>query len=211
MLPAYPFHRPSLLSPPAEYARLRESEPVARVVLPSGDPAWLVTRFDDVRLVLGDGRFGRAALTGPGAPRISAVPLPPELMFRTDPPVHTRLRGQVNRGFARRRSQGLRPRVQELTDELLDDMERRGPPADLVDVLSDPERFDVTRTDDAHIALGTGPHYCLGGALARIEMQVAVGTLVRRFPTLRLAVPESELTWRTGLLGLEMDTLPVTW
>lgn len=138
MLPAYPFQRPSLLTPPAEYARLRENDPVARVALPSGDPVWLLTRFDDVRLVLGDGRFGRAALTQPGAPQISAVPLPPELMFLTDPPVHTRLRGQVNRGFTPRRSEELRPRVQEITDELLDRVLEQGPPVDLVEALAYP-------------------------------------------------------------------------
>lgn len=60
----------------------------------------------------------------------------------------------------------------------------------------DPHRFDVTRTDNAHIAFGRGAHLCIGANLARMEAQVAIGTLIRRFSNLSLAVPEHELLWR---------------
>jgi cytochrome P450 len=55
------------------------------------------------------------------------------------------------------------------------------------DVFAGPEDMDLERKDNYHIAFGSGPHTCLGGILARAEAQVAIGTLVRRFPKMRLA------------------------
>lgn len=52
--------------------------------------------------------------------------------------------------------------------------------------FADPERFDVGRADNRHLGLSVGPHYCVGAALGRAEAQIAVGTLLRRFPRLRL-------------------------
>ena len=48
----------------------------------------------------------------------------------------------------------------------------------------DPERFDVSRAPNEHLAFGGGTHYCLGTHLARLEAQIAIGSLVRRFPKL---------------------------
>ena len=53
--------------------------------------------------------------------------------------------------------------------------------------FTDPARLDVGRVDDPHLTFSQGIHYCLGAALARLEGQVAIGTLVRRFPQLELA------------------------
>ena len=63
--------------------------------------------------------------------------------------------------------------------------------------FAEPDRFDVSREANAHLAFGHGPHFCLGAPLARVELQVVFGTLFRRFPTLRLAAPVEELpvTW----------------
>jgi pentalenolactone synthase len=74
-----------------------------------------------------------------------------------------------------------------------------------------PEAFDVTRKDNPHLTFGHGPHFCLGAPLARIELQAVFGTLLGRFPTLRLAVPVEELRPRQGMLTGGIAELPVTW
>jgi pentalenolactone synthase len=56
-----------------------------------------------------------------------------------------------------------------------------------------PETFEVTRAANPHLTFGHGLHYCIGASLARIERQTLFGTLIKRFPTLRLAVPVAEL------------------
>jgi cytochrome P450 len=60
-----------------------------------------------------------------------------------------------------------------------------------------------------HIAFGHGIHFCLGAPLARVEGQVAVGSLLRRFPAMRPAVPLEELQWRPGILVRGLSHLPV--
>jgi nocardicin N-oxygenase len=73
------------------------------------------------------------------------------------------------------------------------------------------EDMDVSRADNNHLTFGHGPHHCLGAALARLELQVAVASLTRRFPTLRLAVAPENVTWRAGQTILGIQELPVTW
>jgi cytochrome P450 len=73
----------------------------------------------------------------------------------------------------------------------------------------DPERLDITRTDNRHIAFGWGIHFCLGAPLARIEGQIAIGTLVRRLPNLRLATEAPAFRQSLTLRGL--SALPVTF
>ncbi|MFG2668250.1 cytochrome P450 [Streptomyces sp. NPDC048387] len=74
----------------------------------------------------------------------------------------------------------------------------------------DPDRLDVTRRDNAHLAFGHGIHYCLGAPLARLEGEIAIGTALRRLPGLALAVPQEEVPWRPG--GLRgPESLPVTF
>jgi cytochrome P450 len=74
----------------------------------------------------------------------------------------------------------------------------------------DPDRLDVTRADNAHLAFGHGLHYCLGAPLARLEGEIAIGTVLRRLPNLALAVPYEELSWQVASLR-GPKSLPVTF
>jgi cytochrome P450 len=75
----------------------------------------------------------------------------------------------------------------------------------------DPDRLDVRREDNPHIAFGHGIHYCLGAPLARVEGVVGIGTLLRRLPGLALAVPGDELRWRASFRVRGLRELPVRW
>jgi cytochrome P450 PksS len=73
----------------------------------------------------------------------------------------------------------------------------------------DPDRLDIERTPNQHVALGYGLHYCLGAALAREEGRSAFSALVQRFPKMRLAVPPSQLLWKRNLAMRGLKSLPV--
>jgi cytochrome P450 len=392
----YPFPSPpSLYHPAPEFAALREERPVAQVVLPDGKTGWLVTRHADVRQVLIDPRFSRAAAATPDAPQTMLAAFNTDSLTSLDPPEHTRLRRLVARAFTARRVEQLRARVAKLVDELLDALETRPRPVDMVEhfslplpvavicellgvpatdrpkfhalsdtlmsdaqgdpgkveaafgefaayfaglvaakrakptddlvtaliaardeedrlserelvtlgmglllaghettanqinmllltllhhpeqladlradpdaiaaaveelmrfvqlgdggvsfprvtteevelsgvtlpagvavlpalsaanrdpaVFADPDRLDLTRTDNPHVGFGAGVHHCLGAQLARMELQEALRGLLRRLPGLRIAVPESELRFKSGLIIRSLETLPVTW
>ena len=70
-----------------------------------------------------------------------------------------------------------------------------------------PDDLDVTRRPNHHLAFGYGTHICLGRWLARVQAQVTVGTLLRRFPNLRLG--DTRPIWRGALLERRLKTLPV--
>ena len=73
----------------------------------------------------------------------------------------------------------------------------------------DPDRLDLQRKPNRHIAFGTGIHFCLGHQLARIEGRCALKSLFRRWPALTLAVDQSEITWRKRPGLKAIDHLPV--
>ncbi|MEU6118760.1 cytochrome P450 [Streptomyces sp. NPDC047117] len=389
----HPFSAPNGVEMDPTYAHLRAQEPVSRVRMPYGGEAWLLTRHADVRAVLGDQRFSMEAGAGKDVPRPTEHPLPAGALIGMDPPGHTRLRRLAGKAFTARRVEELRPRVEEFTHGLIDEMlvgepraeimedlalplsisvicqllgvpyqdrsrfqgfsdamlsssltpaevqqkveefsaymaalvaERRAEPRD--DLLSsmvqahdegdrlnegellmlgtglllsgyettatqignfvylllkdrelyeslvaDPElvpsaveellRFtplsvmdgfarialedveingtliragegvvtsiasanqdstampgadsiDLARSNNPHLGFGHGIHYCMGAPLARLEMQIALGTLAQRLPELRLAVPADEVRWRTGLQLRTPEAVPVTW
>lgn len=382
-----------------EYRALRESRPVTRVRHFNGTVAWLVSRYDDVKAVLADPRVSNDPRHQTRLNTTAAPGLPPEYLrylgrgvSMMDPPNHSRVRKLVSSEFTARRVRRLRPRIQELTDELLDRLagageldllqefayplpfavisellgvpeefrenwraalegmmwgsweqvapsaqamadyavklvalRREEPGEDLISALvrtqdadgdrldddelvslvitilnaghetsaqliangtfallshpdqlaalradpallapaveemlrlfgpaelaglrftrepvevggvsipageviqilwasanrdetqfTDAERFDITRRNNAHLAFGHGIHYCLGAALARVEADVAFGTLLRRFPSLSLAVPAEQVRWKRGFpRGINrLEGLPVTF
>jgi cytochrome P450 len=73
----------------------------------------------------------------------------------------------------------------------------------------DPDWLDICRPDNRHVAFGWAGHFCFGAPLARIEGQIAFGTLLRRFPNLRLR--PGPLTWRPNLGLRGLTALPVMW
>jgi cytochrome P450 len=77
--------------------------------------------------------------------------------------------------------------------------------------FTDPDKLDITREPNKHLSFGLGNHFCLGASLARLEGQIAINTLLRRLPNLRLAVPRGALRWRRGLLLRGLEALPVAF
>jgi cytochrome P450 len=378
-----PFADAFSFDPSPTWARLREEAPVVRVRTLAGALVWLVTRYDDVKLVLADPRFSRAGVVAAGAPRVGVSRPLPGTLPTTDPPEHTRLRKLVSGAFSHRRIEQTRPWVRELCEQLADDVvdgvdlrqvyalplpiqvictllgvpyedrerfrewvelaysmemseqprveaamaslleymgtlvaakRREARSDDLLDELcttplthdelvafalnllvaghetsanqitsfvatllrersqwerlardpslvpsaveelmrftrlsevgqlrvasedveiagvviragdgvmaaigsanrdprafAAPDRLDLGRTPNQHLALGAGPHFCLGAQLARIELQEALSVLTRRFPGLRAARPVEELAWRKVLVS-GLAELPV--
>jgi cytochrome P450 len=73
------------------------------------------------------------------------------------------------------------------------------------------DRLDLARDEGAHVGFGYGRHQCVGQQLARMELQIVLPTLLRRVPTLRLAVPVDELSFKHDTLAYGVYELPVTW
>jgi cytochrome P450 len=379
-----PFADAFAFDPSPTWARLREERPVVRVRTLAGARVWLVTRYDDVKLVLADPRFSRAGVVAAGAPRVGVSRPLPGTLPTTDPPEHTRLRKLVSGAFSHRAISRTQPWVRELCERLADDVvdgadlrqvyalplpiqvictllgvpyadrerfrewvelaysleldrqpeveaamasllgymgdlvaaKRRGRRSDdLLDELcatplthdelvafavnllvaghetsanqitsfvatllrarsqwdrlvsdpallptaveelmrftrlsevgqlrvaledveiagvvvragegvmasigsanrdprafTSPDELDLGRTPNQHLALGIGPHFCLGAQLARIELREALGVLLRRFPGLRAARPVERLAWRRVLVS-GLAELPVS-
>jgi cytochrome P450 len=392
----YPFKVVDPFLLPEEFAWLRANEPVVKVRVGTGDEVWLVTRYDDVRAVLGDRRFSRNVFRPDAARLIPGVPTRQVSSPFVDPPAHTRWRRLVSRAFTPRHVESMRPRVQEMVDGLLDAIETMPRPVDFVahfayplpiavicelfgigtdqhepframadtgltindtspeakssafaamtafsqdliaakrerpgdDLLSslvsvhdeddgrlseeelvatilamliggyestvnqigkgllvlfahpsqlallradiagrtpaaldeilryaaldsgfgspryateavpvgdvvipkgstvlvirqsadrdeshfpDPDRFDITREGTQHTGFGHGPHRCLGAALARLELELGLGTILRRFPDLRPTVPVEAIPWDFRITAAGPATLPLEW
>ena len=75
----------------------------------------------------------------------------------------------------------------------------------------DPDQLDIHREARHHLAFGYGVHQCLGQPLARMELQVVYGTLYRRIPTLRLAIPLEDVQFKHEMIVYGVHSLPVTW
>lgn len=134
----FPFPHHDGLGPLPELTALRRDAPCARIVLPSGAPAWLVTRYRDVRTVLADPRFSRTRATRGTGPRMANVPTLPDSILAADPPEHSRLRKLIAPAFTARRGEAMRSGIARLVDELLDGLAAHDRPADLVPLLARP-------------------------------------------------------------------------
>lgn len=138
-----PTERPRPLDPPEELGRLRAEEPVSPLLYPDGHVGWLVTSHAAARKVLSDQRFSARGdikkvpfeLPSGGRPWEQ---VPPGFFMHMDPPDHTRYRRLLTGQFTVRRMKALEPRLEQITEEHLDEMERQGPPVDLVPAFALP-------------------------------------------------------------------------
>jgi cytochrome P450 PksS len=115
------------------YAALRADAPVYRTVLPTREPAWLVTRYDDAVAVLKDERFVKDRANALTPAQLARQPWFRTIfkslqrhLLSTDTPDHTRLRALVSKAFTPRLVEQMRPRIRALTDRLLDPVQGRG-------------------------------------------------------------------------------------
>jgi cytochrome P450 len=152
------------------YASLRAGAPVYRTTLPTREPVWLVTRYDDAVAVLKDERFVKDR-----ANALTPAQLARQPWFRTIFPSLQRHLLSVD-----------------------------GPD-------HNPDALDITREPNKHLSFGLGAHFCLGASLARLEGQLAINTLLRRLPGLRLTAAPGQLRWRRGLLLRGLEALPVAF
>ncbi len=116
-------------SPYASYKALRERDPVHPSALTSG---WVLTRYDDIMEVLRDPRFGADRSESPDFQNMPESRRGPffqwleQSLLSLDPPDHTRLRGLVSKAFTPRSVAGMQPRIEEITNELLDEVQDKG-------------------------------------------------------------------------------------
>jgi cytochrome P450 len=132
----YPLPCPAALEPPPAWARLRRECPVARVTLPSGDEAKLITRYEDVRALLSDTRFG-LWLNAPDAARLSDTESgglfssEASDTLPTTGAEHQAWRRMISKWFTVKRMAALRPGIEAMAGQLIDEMMDHGQPADL--------------------------------------------------------------------------------
>ncbi|MFD9946399.1 cytochrome P450 [Nonomuraea sp. NPDC059023] len=140
----FPHERPAgcPFDPPVELAELREQRPITRLAFADGHQGWLVTSYALVRQVLADPRFSsRYELQHHPLVPAGTGPMPPAPvgdLSGMDAPGHTRLRKLLTGQFTVRRMRQLTGRVEEVTAEHLDAMQRQGPPLDLLKAYAQP-------------------------------------------------------------------------
>ncbi|MBW4717837.1 cytochrome P450 [Saccharothrix obliqua] len=135
----YPFADPVRLEVDDGYRQCRERGGLTRVAAPFGDQAWLATTHADIRLVLGDPRFSRAAAARHDEARLTPLPLQASLLG-ADPPDHTRMRGLLASAlrFTGPRVAAMRPSLERTADALLAGGVDAGPPFDLAEGFTTP-------------------------------------------------------------------------
>lgn len=131
-----PLARPNVLDLAPLYEVLRREAPIAPVTTPAGDPAWLVTSYEEVKLLLGDKRFGRSHPNPEQASRIStaAVQDGPTGNYETEEADHARMRRLLTPAFSAKRMRRLSDHMHRLVDGYLDSLTTSG--EDVVDLHS---------------------------------------------------------------------------
>ena len=137
-------------------------------------------------------------------------------MLQLDPPDHGRLRGLVVRAFSARRIEDMRPRIQSHcrwhyqsrraagdNGNLIADFAYRLPVTVICDML-------VVFLKIRPLSFGGGIHYCVGAQLARLEGEIAINTLLRRLPSLRIDDTEHP-NWRQTFVLHSLNKLPASW
>jgi cytochrome P450 len=128
--------------PPSELIEARRHGPISRYTFPGGQSGWLVTGYDLVRSILADPRFSsrKELLLHPTIdyPGVEIPPAPPGEFLLMDEPQHGRYRKPLASKFTARRMRLLTERVEQITGEHLDAMEKAGPPTDLVTAFARP-------------------------------------------------------------------------
>jgi cytochrome P450 len=135
-LRSFPFPRQTALDPPPELAVVRETEPVSTVKLWDGTPALLATRYEDIRHVLLDAQIS-SDTSRDRFPQASETAVKfrggQKVFVRMDSPAHDVHRMMLTKDFTVRHVREYRPYLDEMIDQLFDEMERKGAPADLVE------------------------------------------------------------------------------
>lgn len=203
--PELPTARTCPFDAPEQLARLREHEPISPLAYPDGHVGWLVTSYDLSRRVLADRRFSRRRelqrVPRPFTVSQRQEPAEPGMFLGMDPPEHTRYRRLLTRHFSARRMRELAPRVAQITEKRLDEIERHGPPVDLVPTFALPipsliicELLGVPYADRAEFQEHTRVLMDLGSTDERIMTAfVALHTYLRELVVAKRAAPAGDL------------------
>jgi len=192
------------------YARLRAETPVFCMTLPTGELAWLITRYDDVAMVLKDERFVKNTSNALTPEQAAAQPwfrrwfkAIRRNMLDVDPPDHTRLRALVHNTFTPGLVEQMRERIQSLTDELLDAVQARGhmdlirdyalpvPTTIIAEMLGVPvaDRHKFNRWSNAITSAG----YSTWGMVKSVPSALALMRYIRKIIKNRRAEPQDDL------------------
>ena len=143
-VPEYPMGRASgcPFAPPPEVMELGAARPLSRVRIWDGSTPWLITGYEEVRTLFSDSRVS-VDDRRPGFPHwnegmLSTVHKRPRSVFTSDAEEHTRFRRMLSKPFTFKRVEGLRPAIQQITDEHIDAMLAGPQPADVVTALALP-------------------------------------------------------------------------
>ncbi|MCX2954529.1 cytochrome P450 [Lentzea sp. NEAU-D7] len=142
----FPFHRDPAVELSSLMGHLREHNPVANVRLPSGQLVWLVTRYDDVRMVLSDRRFSMAAAAAHDAPEFSPMVKMYPGLFSLDPPLHTKVRRLFTGALHTVPTATLLDMILRPVNELVEGFNWKAKPVDLIADFCEPmvTRFAAT-------------------------------------------------------------------